>query len=473
VNTEPLITVYIPCRNYGRFLGNAIESVEGQLYKNWELFIIDEASSDETPVIANQYRSEKPQKIIVLRHEMPLGLQKIANKILSLANGRYIVRLDADDWFEESALLLMAAKLESDSKLGLVYGNYFYTDPDGQVIGIERRRKIGVEDASGHLPPHGACTMVRTRMLKAVGGYSEDVNAQDGWELWFKFVNRVKVASLEAPLFYYRQHDKSLSRDSDKLLTARANIIAKTRSKLEGNYIPSCLAVIPIKESYPDFQGVPFRMIGKRSMLQSALDSAQGANGVTEVAVTSDSNKVIEFSRELYESGKVKKHMQVERPKELSGSHIRLRDILLHASEAYKDKYQSYPDIVLFLSLHAPLRKPEHVDNAIDVLRINTCDSVVSVIKEREPLFVHDRKGLKLLNSGRFDGLMYEREIIYRFNGAVIAVWWEVLKDSDMFGENIGYIRMGYEDSVQVKNLQDFKKIQLILNNESSQSSEK
>nr|MDA3897377.1 hypothetical protein [Desulfobacteraceae bacterium] len=324
-------------------------------------------------------------------------------------------------------------------------------------------------DASGHLPPHGACTMVRTRMLKAVGGYSEDVNAQDGWELWFKFVNRVKVASLEAPLFYYRQHDQSLSRDSGKLLAARANIIAKTRSKLEGSYVPSCLAVIPIRESYPGFEGVPFRMIGKKSLLHRAFESAQGAKGVTEVAVTSNSNKVLEFSRELSESKKVKRHMAVHRPKELSGSHIRLRDILLHASEAYRDKYKSYPDIVLFLSLHAPLRKAEHVDSAIDVLRVNACDSVVSVLKEREPVFVHERNGLKLLNPGRFDGLMYERETIYRFNGAVIAVWWEVLKDSDLFGENIGYVRMGHEDSVQVKNLQDMRKLQLMLNKDSLQ----
>lgn len=48
-------------------------------------------------------------------------------------------------------------------------------------------------------------------------------------------------------------------------------------------------------------------------------------------------------------------------------------------------------------------RQALHVDNAIDVLRISACDTVVSVCEEREPVFIHGRNGLKLLNPGRFD----------------------------------------------------------------------
>lgn len=458
----PLVSVYIPCRNYGRYLSQAVASVRNQLYQNWELFIVDDASDDGSASIAEHLQRQDEDRITSISNPSPIGLQRIANWMLDLAHGRYIVRLDADDWFDESALLLMVAKLESDPQLGLVYGNYFYTDHDGQVIGVERRRQLGVEDASDYLPPHGACTMVRTRVLKAVGGYSEDVNAQDGWELWHKLVNRVKAASLEAPLFYYRQHDQSLSRDTSRLFTARSNILSKTRAKLEGSYVPSCLAVIPVKESYPDFEGVPFRKIGNKSLLQYAVESAQEAKGVTEIAVTSDSKAVLDFSHELIREGKVMSHMTVKRPKELAGPHIRLREILLHAAEEHHAEYHNYPDIILFLSLHAPFRQSVHVDNAIDMLRITTCDSVVSVCEEREPVFVHGRNGLKLLNSGRFDGLIYERETVYRFNGAVIAIWWEVLKDVGLFGDNIGYVEMGIEESVQVKRASDIEKIRLL-----------
>jgi len=460
-----LVTVYIPCHDYGRYLAQAVASVQGQLYKNWELFIVDDASNDCTAVVAEELRRQDPERITILSNPTPFGLQRIANRILELANGRYIVRLDADDWFDESALLLMAAKLDSDPSLGLVYGNYFYTDQNGRVVGVERRRKLGVEDMSGHLPPHGACTMVRTRMLKAVGGYSDDVNAQDGWELWYKLTHRAKAASLEAPLFYYRQHDQSLSRDAGRLLAARQKILAKTRAKLEGSYVPSCLAVIPVRESYPDFHGVPYRLLNGKSLLQIALESAQNSKEVSKIAVSSDSQTVLDFSRDLVNMGLVEDHIRISRPQELAGSHIQLREILLHAAEHHYLIYENYPDIVLFLNLHAPFRQALHVDNAIDVLRISACDTVASVCEEREPVFVHGKKGLKLLNPGRFNGLQYERETVYRFNGAVIAVWWEVLKDFGVFGENIGYVEIDRKSSVQVKNIRDIQ----ILERESNQ----
>jgi glycosyltransferase involved in cell wall biosynthesis len=455
----PLVTVYIPSRNYGQYLGQAIASVREQLYPHWELFIIDEASEDATAAIAEHACREDPERIRLLRHETPRGLQYIANQVLKAARGRYIVRLDADDWFDESALLLMAAKLESDPSLGLVYGNYFYVDRDGRVIGFERRRKLGVEDRGGHIPPHGACTMVRTRLLKAAGGYTESVNAQDGWDLWYKLSTRAKVASLEAPVFYYRQHEQSLSRDSSRLLEARARILSNARGRLEDSYVPSCVAVIPVRESYPGFEGVPYQQIGGRSLLQRALEAAQGAHGVTDVVVASDSERVLDFARELSTQGLVKPHLQVARPAELSGSHIRLREILLHAGEAYSGLRGGHPDAVIFLSAHAPLRRAIHVEKALDTLRITACDSVVSVCEEREPIFSHGQYGLELLNPGRFEELSYERERLYRFNGAVLAVWWEMLASGDLFGRNIGSVEMSDEDSVQVKRPADLEKL--------------
>jgi len=426
------------------------------------MFIIDEASDDGSLAIAEQLRREEPDRIHVIAHDTPQGLQKSANEILDLAQGRYIVRLDADDWFEESALLLMVAKLESDPELGLVFGNYYYTDSEGRVIGAERRRKLGLEDNSVLLPPHGACTMVRTRALKSVGGYSEDIDAQDGWELWYKLVHRVKAANIEAPLFYYRQHEQSLSRNEDRLLGARAKIIQKTSERLHGSYKPSCLAVVTVRESYPGFDGVPYRELGGRTLLEIALSSALGADGITEAMVSSASDGVLAHAQSLVEQGKVAEHIRVKRPPELSGSHIQLRDTLMHAAESYREARGAYPDIVAFLNLHAPLRRAEHVDKALNTLRINHCDSVVSVCQEREPIFTHGPDGLELLNPGRFEELEYERERLYRFNGAVLAVWWEVLSGGDVFGTRVAYIEMSKEDSAQIKHADDLQNPRIV-----------
>lgn len=456
----PAVTVYIPSRDYGEFIGQAIGSVRAQLHRDWELIVVDDASTDRTAAIAESARLEDPARIRVVRFDQPTGIQRIANHVLGLARGRYLVRLDADDWLDESALLLMAAKLDSDPSLGIVYGNYFYTDREGRVLGMERRPVLGVENGTRHVPPHGACTMVRTRLLKSVGGYSEAVDAQDGWELWYKLSTRTRAASLEAPVFYYRQHEQSLSRSADRLLKARARILAKARERLEDSYVPTCLAVVPVRESYPGFEGVPYREIGGKSLLQLALESAGGAGAVTETVVTADSERVLDFARELASRGAVKPPLLAVRPAELAGSHIRLREILLHAAESYRVLRGGPPDIVAFLSLHAPLRQALHVDKALDALRINHCDSVVSVCEEREPVFRHGREGLEVLNPGRFDQLTYERERLYRFNGAVLAVWWEILAGGDVFGRSVGYVEMAEEDGAQVKRPSDLDRLQ-------------
>jgi len=60
--------------------------------------------------------------------------------------------------------------------------------------------------------------------------------------------------------------------------------------------------------------------------------------------------------------------------------------------------------------------------------------------------------GLELFNPGRFQDLIYDRERLYRFNGFIIATWWDVLQEHNLFGDKIVSIEMSAEDSYQVKN---------------------
>lgn len=459
MKNNPLVTVYIPCRNYANFLEQSINSVVNQLYTNWELFIIDEGSTDGSIKIANKYLNKFPKKLKVIKNDNPIGLQKIANNILGLSNGKYMVRLDADDWFDESALLLMVSKLENSPKAGLVYGNYYYTDENGEIIGIENRHILGEEDSSGQLPPHGACTLFRTRSLKSSGGYSESVNAQDGWDLWFKLSKKIGAVNLRAPIFFYRQHGSSMSRDENRLLNARAKIFDNFANKLDGNYIPKVLAVIPVKESYPNFEGVPYKEINGESILEIAINNAFKSRKVNSVVVSSESKKVLEFSKKLENEGKVPKHLRLKRTKPTGKSKIPIKDFMLSAANHYQKIHNHSPDVIIFLSLHAINRRNNHIDEAINVLRISESDSVVSVQEEREPMFCHGVDGLKLINPGRFKNLMFDKERLYRFNGSLIATWFEVLKIDSLFGNKISYIEMSSEDSKQVKSDYDFNNL--------------
>lgn len=459
-HSTPLVTIYIPCRNYGRFLRKSVSSVFEQLYENWELIIVDEGSTDDTYQEATKLCQLEPKKCKLIKNEMPLGLQQLANQILGQTNGKYLVRLDADDWLDECALLIMVSKLEQEKNAGLIYGNYYYTDQIGNVLGLERRHGLKNENPLHHLPPHGACTMFRTRSLKSVGGYLEAANAQDGWDLWYKLCKRIGVINTAQPLFYYRQHDSSLSRDEKRLLRARSKIFNKAAKSLDGDYKIKNVVILPVKESYPNFKNVPYKELNGVSLLERAILSVGNLKQNTELVISSSSDKVLAFAKRLENKGSIPKHHRLKRkPEQQKMDVVPIRDFMIDAAEYYREIYQKYPDTVSFISLHAVNRTKKHIQDAINILRVTENDSVFSVVQEREPIFSYGETGINLINEGRFKNLTFDKELLYRFNGAVISTWCEILLNHKFFGDSYGVLEMSEEESFQVKNDKDLKRV--------------
>jgi len=155
----PRITVYVPSRNYGRFLSDAIESVLRQTVDDWELMVIDDGSTDDTSEVMQLYRGHP--KISLHRTE-GIGLTSVCNFALKRAQGRYVIRLDGDDVFDENILLVLGNHLDRDKSLALVFPDYYLVDPFGKVFAQERRERLYSSNHMLDLPPNGACTLVRS-----------------------------------------------------------------------------------------------------------------------------------------------------------------------------------------------------------------------------------------------------------------------------------------------------------------------
>ena len=121
----PLVTIYITNYNYGRYIKQSINSVLNQSYKNFELIIIDDGSTDNSRNIIDRYKNNKKVKIVYQKNK---GLNKSNNVALKLSKGDYISRLDADDWIDENFLQIMINNLKKDPKIGMIFCNYFLTD---------------------------------------------------------------------------------------------------------------------------------------------------------------------------------------------------------------------------------------------------------------------------------------------------------------------------------------------------------
>lgn len=107
------VTVYIPTYNYAHYVDKAVQSVLKQTMQDWELIIINDGSTDNTIDVLNRYKNN--QKIRIIDQENK-GLNVTNNIALRLSNGQYVMRLDADDYLDENALLVMSSILIPNRK---------------------------------------------------------------------------------------------------------------------------------------------------------------------------------------------------------------------------------------------------------------------------------------------------------------------------------------------------------------------
>lgn len=451
------VTVYIPCHHYGRYLSQAVESVLAQTFSDWELIIVDDGSEDETATVAARFQKAQPERIRILRHAPVRGLQFSANAALEHARGEYILRLDADDFLDENALLVLAAYLDQHSEVALVYPNYIYVDEAGSYLGVEQRKRIGEEAKLLDLPAHGAGSMARKRVLKTLGGYDPQYKSQDGYELWLHLLHRYGVANVRTPLFFYRQHPASQSKNEERLLETRRRIKRDMVDRRPARVGLRIAAVVTAKNTYENFPNVVLTEVAGIPLIDYTLQAAAAVGSFEAILVTTDDSKVIEHCRRFPGiEGRL-------RPSELSSDRAPESRVAEDSILWLEKERGIYADIIVLLSVHSPLRGAEHIREAIDTLILYNTDSILSVYEDYDLHYLHGPQGLTPLNSAMHRQIRLEREALYVNNGAIRAFWRDVLTPEDITGCKVGHIVMPRQLSLQIKTPMDLRAIEPML----------
>ncbi len=289
---KPKVSVYVVSHNYGKYLEQAIESVLRQTFDDWELFLVDDNSSDNTRDILQLYRGDSRVRFL---NGDGKGLIPVANKVLRAARGEYLIRLDADDLFDENALLVLSNYLDRHDNVALVYPDYYLIDETGVAYSNIRKESLAQVDHVQDTPPHGACTMIRKSVLEEIGGYNEALTAQDGFYVWSRVKDTHKIRNVNLPLFYYRQHGANLTANTARITMARQEI-----KKIACDGMVDCenapiVAVIPCRQSY-DFTPAVWREdIGGMTLLDIAIGKCLSSSLFSHVVVTADSRDVLPF----------------------------------------------------------------------------------------------------------------------------------------------------------------------------------
>lgn len=227
-DANPLVSIIIPTFNYARFLPEAIESALGQSYAPVEVVVVDDGSTDETPVVlAKRYAG----KVRSIRQENQ-GLSAARNTGIRSSRGRFLVFLDADDILVPSMVDRMVRFLQAGGPdLGLVASRMALMDESGHPL--PDRHPFSPEPVEIRLLDllvmnrFGCAVLARREVFEACGGFDPGLRASEDRDMWIRVASRFRIVRLGEVLSRIRRHGENMSASG----TRQADAIARIHRK--------------------------------------------------------------------------------------------------------------------------------------------------------------------------------------------------------------------------------------------------
>lgn len=233
---KPFVSVVISTHNRQNYIKRAIESIFYQTYKNFEVIIVDDGSGDETPKILSELL-KKDSRIKIIRNKKNLGFVKSLNLGVGQAKGKYLARLDDDDfWSDKAKLEKQIDFFEKNLDYVLIGGGMVKINEENREIGRylfpekdeEIRKTLLVDNLFAH-----SSVVFRKDAWEKVGGYEEEVDFFADLDLWLKLGKVGKFYNFQDYFICYLE-DKENRADYKIRRKLRLNI--KLRKKYQNDY---------------------------------------------------------------------------------------------------------------------------------------------------------------------------------------------------------------------------------------------
>jgi glycosyltransferase involved in cell wall biosynthesis len=204
------VSVVMCVRDGAKTVSEAIRSILGQTFCQFEFIILDDGSSDETAKIVESYR-EKDDRIIFIS-QPNRGLTRSLNSAISRAQGEFIARQDADDLSCPDRLEKQVEFLERNPEIALLGTNCYNDDGvsrfEGRFLDFgEINRAVYLHNPFAH-----SSAMFRLSAFNEIGGYDENFDTSQDFELWMRFAKSGPIAMLPEALVVRRQCHSVISR---------------------------------------------------------------------------------------------------------------------------------------------------------------------------------------------------------------------------------------------------------------------
>jgi len=222
-----VVSIIIPVYNAARFIKETIDNVKEQTYKNWELLLVDDCSTDESSEIIQSYVTQD-DRIKYVKLEKNSGAAQARNKGIELANGRYICFLDADDKWENTKLEKQVDFMKENG-YEFTFTSYEFADKDCKPVGkkVVVPKTINYKQALKNTTISTITVMFDMTKLSKEQIYMPNVESEDTACWWKILKTGITAYGLPEVFSFYRRSENTLSSNKLKAIKRTWNLYRK------------------------------------------------------------------------------------------------------------------------------------------------------------------------------------------------------------------------------------------------------
>ncbi len=206
---DQFVSVVIPTYNYGRFVVEAVESVLAQTYRDFEIIVVDDGSTDDTPA-----RLEPFMGRICYVHQHNQGLSAARNTGILAAKGHWIAFLDSDDQWHPRKLEIQMGYLAGHPDVDMLatdgLADFSGAWPEIELDAAPPAEGIELEDIAIRTRFGPGGVVVRKECFDKVGLFDTDLRSIEDRDMWIRIACHYSVVKLKLPLWWHRTHSASM-----------------------------------------------------------------------------------------------------------------------------------------------------------------------------------------------------------------------------------------------------------------------
>jgi glycosyltransferase involved in cell wall biosynthesis len=274
--TRPRVSVVIPAYNSGKLLGQTLESVLNQSFRDLEVILVDDGSTDDTTRVADAFGP--PVRVVRQRNQGPSAAR---NHGVEVARGPFIAFLDADDLWLPDKLRLQMELFDRRPELGLVYTNYQYTD-GSKLLPLHRSAQKKPYEGwvfRQLLRDNFVATstaVLRRECFRQVGGFDPKLRISEDYDLWLRIARKFEMGYAPPPLARYRFHGRNVFGNLEERLDSRRYIFRKLARETPAELLPDPEEVHELTARYHFHIGRLYLRNGEPEKARELFRSLQG-----------------------------------------------------------------------------------------------------------------------------------------------------------------------------------------------------